>query len=68
VIDLSTLARVRFRRSTRVHAVTTTETSRRTHCGEFVHLNEYSRAGRLLDEPLPPETPVTCPACLKAAP
>lgn len=60
MIDLTTLARVSFRRGATVHAITPPG-SNATACGKFIHLHDLW--GRKRDTALPPETPVTCPGC-----
>jgi hypothetical protein len=60
VIDLTTLARVRFQRGTRTHAVTPPGEGK-TACGKYVHL--FDPWGRRQDTALSPETPVTCAGC-----
>ncbi|MFC8447627.1 hypothetical protein [Kitasatospora sp. NPDC057223] len=60
MIDLTTLSRVRFRSSTKVHAVP--PGTRRTHCDKQVHLEDLW--GRKVDEAMPDRTEVTCRPCL----
>lgn len=65
MIDLLTLARVRFHRGTRVHAINPPG-SRATVCGAYVHLEDPW--GRTRDVPLPPTAQVTYPTCRKGHP
>lgn len=65
MIDLSTLARVRFLRGTSVHAITPPG-SGKTACGKYSR--PYDAWGRRQDVALTPGTAVTCPTCRRRTP
>lgn len=64
MIDLTDVRRIRLHRGTRVHHTQTTRWGLSTGCGKFFTLEDLY--GRPQDQPLPPDTPVTCKACLAA--
>lgn len=64
MIDLTDLRRIRFHRGTVVHRTQTTRWGLSSGCGKFFALEDLY--GRQQDQPLPPETTITCKACLAA--
>lgn len=64
MIDLTDVRRVRLHRGTRTHRTGKAGTGLFTGCDKRVKLDDL--IGRPLDQPLPPESPITCTACLAA--